>query len=266
MTGPLSRLIERWRRPVAEPSAFVVDLSPFTGPIYAIGDVHGCAAALRALLSDLRRDAENLGRPCVVILLGDVIDRGDDSAGVLDHLTLPEHLPYVTSVLGNHEQMMLAFLDAPRDAAEWLDLGGYETLRSYGLSLTRADVRSLPQRRLQQMLEAHIPEDHVRWLRSLPHAYRARINGEDVVFAHAGWDGSRADADQSVATLLWGRGQREIAPGLRLVQGHVIVDAVELADSRLRIDTGAWRGGRLTAIRLLDGHPIKLFSVQSAGG
>ena len=265
MTGSLSRLFGRWGRPAAEPSAFVFDLSPFAGPIYAIGDVHGCAYALRALMSDLRRDADSLGRRGVVILLGDIIDRGGDSAGALDHLTLPDHLPYVTSVLGNHEQMMLSFLDAPRAAAEWLDLGGYETLRSYGLSLTRDEVRALPERRLQQMLAAHIPDDHVRWLRSLPHAYRARINGEDVVFAHAGWDCSRDDSEQSVATLLWGRDQREIAPGLRLVQGHVIVDAVELAGSRLRIDTGAWRGGRLTAIRLLDGHPIKLFSVPSAG-
>ena len=264
MTSKLSRFFGRWGRPAAEASAFVVDLAPFTGPIYAIGDVHGCAVALRALLGDLRRDAESLGQPCVVILLGDVIDRGVDSAGVLDYLTWPEHLPFVTSVLGNHEQMMLAFLDAPRDAAEWLDLGGFETLRSYGLSLSRAEVRALPQRRLQQMLMAHIPEDHIRWLRSLPHAYRARINGENVIFAHAGWDCRRADADQSPATLLWGREQCEIPPGLRLVQGHIIVDGVELDGRRLRIDTGAWRSGRLTAVRLLEGHPIKLFSLQSA--
>lgn len=265
MKGFWAKLLSTRHRRETTAAAFFVDLGAFRGPIYAVGDVHGCSELLRGLLSEITDDAAKLGRTPLILLLGDLVDRGPDSAGVLDLVTEARYLPHVTSVIGNHEQMMLAFFGDPQGASEWIELGGFETLRSYGLSLTIDQVKSTQRRRLEQILAAHIPVEHMTWLQSLPHGYKAQINGETVFFTHAGYDASRSEAAQSVSTLLWGREASNDLGAIRVVQGHVIVDDIDLMARRLRVDTGAWKTGVLSAVRFLEGSPVKVLSCRYGG-
>lgn len=245
-------------------SARMIDLGRSDRAIYAVGDVHGCLAELQSMLALIDLDAARLGRKHQVILLGDLIDRGRDSAGVLDLVTRSTTEVRLNAVLGNHERMLLDFFENPKAKSGWLDLGGFETLLSYGLSLTRAELSALSLRRAQQLLEAHIPEFHISWLKGLPHGFRIYLNEQEHVLTHAGYDGARALHGQLEATVLWGRGGSDDIPGTRLVQGHVIVEKPDPLASRVLIDTGAWKTGRLTCLRLCEGHEPHILTVGSA--
>ncbi|MBC2835106.1 metallophosphoesterase [Paragemmobacter straminiformis] len=238
----------------------IVDLGRIDGPLYAIGDVHGCRALLRAALAGIRADA-GPDEPTVIVL-GDLVDRGPDSAGVLDDMTAAATAnPRTMALMGNHERMMLNFLADPPRAWDWLQQGGFETLRSYGLSLPPS--QRLNTRRLHQMLAAHIPDHHRAWLEGLAQGYRASIGGKDYLFTHAGMDGTRPIAMQREQALLWGRDVSPAPDGLCVVQGHVIVTHPHLSDGAIRIDTGAFATGVLTVLRLSSGQPPKVMSFGS---
>ncbi len=156
----LAGLLSRFRRR-GEAGVPLLPLDPTEGPVYAVGDVHGCRQLLRGLEALIRTDAAQLpGRPRIV-LLGDMVDRGPDTAGLLDDLMRPLTWATRLAICGNHEEMMLAFLDNPARNASWLDQGGYETLRSYGLALDPTTPLALPRRHLQQKLAAHLPEQSI---------------------------------------------------------------------------------------------------------
>lgn len=253
--------LDRFRRKPEPEAARIVDLGRIDGPVYAIGDVHGCRALLAMALESIRQDAQMLQAMPTVILLGDVVDRGPDSAGVLDDLTRETQGLNVTSVLGNHERMMLSFLHDPLKAWDWLQMGGFETLRSYGLSLPPAQKPNA--RRVQQMLQAHIPDAHVDWLNTLAHGYRLRANGTEYVLTHAGLDAGRAVDAQAEAAVLWGRNVAAAYRDVCMVRGHVVVEQAMVSDNLICIDTGAYSSGRLSVLRLSDG---KQPSVMSFGG
>lgn len=264
MTGFLSTLLGRLttsgpQRP-ATTAARVLDLGPVDGPVYAIGDIHGCRAELAALLDLIAQDAAASGHPPLIIPLGDMVDRGPDAAGTLDLLVRSPLRDRIRAILGNHECLMLDFLRDPHGHRDWLDLGGFETLRSYGLVLSAADVATMSRRRAQQTVTAHLPDDHVAWLHSLPHALSLRIGGQGILLSHAGYDTALPPDRQSAETLLWGRGGTDGTDALRLVQGHVIVESPDLSARRIRIDTGAWRTGRLTCLRLAAGDSPRLLA------
>lgn len=233
----------------------LLPLDPAEGPVYAVGDLHGCRRLLRGLEDMIREDAAQFaGRPRI-ILLGDMIDRGPETAGLIDDLLHP--LPWASrmAIRGNHEEMMLAFLDNPAKNSAWLDQGGYETLRSYGLALDPTTPLALPRRRLQQMLAAHLPDTHLAWLRALPAGYALALNGQTWVLAHAGCDPHRSLSDQPAGGLFWGG----VFPGpedkICLVHGHVVQSEVNIAGPCIGIDTGAYKTGKLTALRLAEGIP-----------
>ncbi|AWB50573.1 hypothetical protein HYN69_18390 (plasmid) [Gemmobacter aquarius] len=253
--------LDRFRRKPAHDSVRIVDLGRMEQPVYAIGDVHGCRALLALALDAIRQDADVLGKAPKIILLGDVIDRGEDSAGVLDDLTRVSREKMPTVVLGNHERMMLSFLRDPLKAWDWLQQGGFETLRSYGLVLSPTEKPNA--RRLMQMLQAHIPDHHIDWLQGLAHGYRLQVNAKTYVLTHAGLDAARPVEAQSEAAVLWGHNVSPEYPGLCMVQGHIVVDRPLLSDCLIRIDTGAHVSGRLSVLRLSDGRPP---SVMSFGG
>lgn len=253
--------LARLRRPVAAP-VHLVDLGEASGPVYAVGDVHGCSALLRRALAGIAQDAAAFKAPPTTILLGDLIDRGPDSAGVLDLLGKGGAGSGALNLLGNHERMMLSFAHDPMGAWDWLALGGFETLRSYGLSLPPSERGR--SRRVRQMVAAHVPDAHLDWLARLPHGYRLRIGGRDHVFTHAGLEpGLPLDA-QTEAAVLWGRNGAGAYPGLCVVQGHVVVPAAQLSDELMRIDTGAWTSGNLTVLRLSAGMVPSVLSFDIA--
>lgn len=219
------------------------------GIIYAVGDVHGCLAPLLALEQQIVADAAQFAGPHTIVMLGDYVDRGPQSAQVLDHLLEPPPPGFRRICLvGNHEAEMLSVLRGGRSAS-WLEFGGRETLRSYGI----ADDR-LRGAGLSRVMEAHIPDEHVAFLESLP----ALLETPGYVFVHAGLRPGIAVASQLFEDLIWYRddfAETYASLGSTVVHGHTIREQVLVTPGRIALDTGAFATSRLSAIRLAPGLP-----------
>lgn len=221
-------------------------------PVAVIGDIHGRADLLTELLAELARRPE--AATLRVIVAGDMIDRGPDSAAVLERLfalsQAPAPFSEVRCLMGNHERMALDFLATPEtQAARWLAHGGDATLTSFGLrglhgGGLRAGGPAFTQWR--DALLAALGAERLAWLRTLPLLWR---EGRLVV-AHAGADPNKQIIAQTERELLWGAYGRVRTPrrdGIWVAQGHVVVPAPSARDGRIRVDTGAWTTGRLSA-------------------
>lgn len=264
---PLSRIARLlWGGPRQHKGPPPARLNLADGPVYAVGDIHGCAALYRALEDRIRTVAAGMSGPARIVLLGDLVDRGPDTAGLLDYLARAADGPRRSILMGNHEEMMLAFLADPRQHRSWLEQGGFETLRSYGLALTPGDLRRLPVRRLQQILAAHLPETHLDLLRRALPLIEVEDGAQRFVLAHAGFDPARPVDRQDTRCLYWGQGGARPGPGdgLRLIHGHVIDTAPDLAASSFSVDSGAYRTGVLSAVALVSRQPPRLFHVRGS--
>jgi len=215
--------------------------------VFAIGDVHGSLGKLRSLIARCERYAD--GRPMTFIFLGDYIDRGPESAGVVDCvLDLQSRMPTrVIALKGNHEAMMLGVIDGDVPDDYWLAQGGAETLRSYGASNT-----------------GELPDQHIDWLRSL------RLSHDDGrrFFVHAGIDPEKSLDAQQDTDLFWIRepflsDRRD--HGRLIVHGHtpLMTRKPDLRANRLNVDTGAVFGGPLTAAVFGDTEIKPLAFVQA---
>lgn len=207
--------------------------------VYAIGDIHGCsdqlAALHRAVFADLA--ARPVAR-AELVHLGDLLDRGPDSAGVIRALlALPDTAPpalIAITLRGNHEQMALDAL-AGDEVGLWLDNGGAATLSSWGVAprLRPAAWAGL------------IPPSHLGFLRALPLRHRAG----DYLFVHAGVRPGVPLAAQTADDLLWIREpflSATEAFGAVVVHGHTPTHAPVVRANRVGLDTGAVMGGALT--------------------
>ena len=205
--------------------------------VYAIGDIHGCRDKLEHLHREIARDLTS--RPIassLLIHLGDYIDHGPDSAGVIERLvSVPPPAPMV-NLLGDHERMLLDALDGDRAAAtDWLWAGGNAALESWKLN------PDLPR----EAWQAALPPSHIAFLRGLKRTHRAG----DYLFVHAGIRPGVALADQTIDDLtgirqpfLW----TEQSLGCIVVHGHSASPSVVRTDTRIGLDTGAGMGGTLT--------------------
>jgi serine/threonine protein phosphatase 1 len=214
--------------------------------VYAIGDVHGCADRLAALHRLVAADARE--RPAagqtVLVHLGDYVDRGPDSAGVLDLLLSPPPVPgaEVVNLIGNHEVMMLDASDPlahPGAWEFWLDNGGEETLRSYGVEDGHPEPFAL------------VPEAHMALLRRCPLHWAAG----DYLFVHAGIRPEVPLDRQDPFDLIWIREPFLSFDGelpMVVVHGHSPAAQPAVRQNRLGIDTGACFGGALTCLVLED--------------
>lgn len=236
----------------AEDTAFSAPLSP-EQPFYAIGDIHGRDDLLAALLSQLDGEGE-AGSP--VIFLGDYVDRGPDSAAVLTRLhELALQAPdQVVCLMGNHEKMLLEFIDDPAGRGlRWLRNGGSATLASFGLAgvTDKDDAEDLMD--VADAFEGALPDGMQAWLRTLPLQWRSG----NVVCVHAAMDPARGPDDQSSRVLLWGHKDflhRVREDDIWVVHGHTIVKEPEARNGRIAIDTGAYQSGRLTAAEIRTGN------------
>ncbi len=246
--------------------------------VYAVGDCHGCLAALRGLRAAILADSAHADAEGpradrrVVVYLGDYIDRGPDSSGVIAML-IGEPLADFESVhlLGNHEAFMRGFLDGEDVAAVWMMNGGSETLRSYGLDVaaltgpgtgprTGAGPRTWPRTgagpggeppALRAALAAVVPEAHRAFLDGLALSH---VEG-DYFFAHAGVRPGVPLERQGENDLLWIREpflDSTADHGKVVVHGHSPAKQPEVRSNRICIDTGACYGGKLTALVLED--------------
>ncbi len=260
-------MIARWFGAAAE----VADTTPQerVAPwqrIYAIGDIHGRLDLLEQMVARIARDIMKFDdeRAPQIVFLGDYIDRGDNSQGVIEALrNMLVDMPDEQIVLlkGNHEAMLLEFLRTPSCGPKWFRYGGLQTLFSYGISPPpsepSADDLAEVAQKLQAAMGAHVP-----FLENLHNYWRS----DNVVFVHAGLDPSKGLTEQDEGAMLWGRsGFIDVGgySGFRVIHGHY--DAIEphLGASRICLDTGAYYTGRLTAMRFDSDETLMAVDTQA---
>jgi serine/threonine protein phosphatase 1 len=201
----------------------------------AIGDIHGCTSALRALL-----DAIAPTRADTIVLLGDYIDRGPDSKGALDLVIALAGRCRVVPLLGNHEEMLLAALSDRNALKNWLACGGVAALRSYGWA------PGGPRRALANL----IPVQHQRFLSGCRPFHETQTH----LFLHAGYVPELPITQQPGLALRWRATDALTATphcsGKVVIVGHTPQKSGEVLDLGFLvcIDTNCWRGGWLTAL------------------
>ncbi len=230
--------------------------------VYAIGDIHGRDDLLARILARIDEDLihwPGRDKP-VLVFLGDYVDRGLQSRAVVDRLLdLAETGRFDLRFLkGNHESALLDFLDNPAGGAAWLSFGGAETLFSYGVRAPALNASADDLKLAARAFAAALPGAHLAFFKSL--ALSAQIGG--FVFVHAGLRPGRMLEEQDENDLLTIRdaflNSRKRWPYV-VVHGHTPVDAVQVDDRRIAVDTGAYATGRLSAVRL-DGDTIRVLN------
>ncbi|GIK47604.1 MAG: serine/threonine protein phosphatase [Hyphomonadaceae bacterium] len=230
---------------------------------FAVGDIHGrsdCLAEMFDLLEARAEQETREGAAPVVIFLGDYVDRGPDSRGVLDLLLSGRPHGFERRYLkGNHEQAMLGFLDDPMEHRAWLLQGGAETLLSYGIQPPPpVGAREHDWIGVSQHLRARMPPEHFEFLTGL----ERYVELGDYAFVHAGVDVSRPLEQQTDEDLFWIRapflsGKRPFTH--RVVHGHTPVERPHADHRRIAVDTGAYVSGTLTAARF-EGDQVEFVS------
>lgn len=225
--------------------------TPEEARIYVVGDIHGRIDLLEDMHRQILEDAASA--PALqkkVIYLGDYVDRGDSSRAVLDLLAgnpLADLNPVYLS--GNHEQMMVAFLDDITIAGLWLGNGGDSTLLSYSVGMPSDKTGDEKLRSMQRDFRAKLPPAHLTFMRSLE-LYHIE---KDYLFVHAGIAPGIPLEEQGSQDFLWIRDEflrSKADHGYCVVHGHSIVDMPEFLPNRIAIDTGAYYSGRLTCLVL----------------
>jgi len=210
-------------------------------PLAILGDVHG--------RDDLLYRAPQPDPDAQIVFVGDYVDRGENSAAVLRLLRAS---PHIICLMGNHEEMMLRFLDAPeKHGSRWLRYGGLQTLASFGINRMSetSDAKQLAQAR--DALADAMGAELIAWVQALPSYWQSG----NVVVTHAGADPGRPMDLQDTRALRWGHPEFEKTPrqdGLCIVHGHTIVAAPVMERGRINVDTGAYATGRLTIAHITD--------------
>ena len=235
------------RKQATQPGASI----PAGMRVYAIGDVHGRLDLLKTLLGQIIADDRHREpADTQIILLGDLVDRGPESAGVVETLRLLSQSGLnIRCIAGNHEEVMLDTLANPTAemARFFYRIGGRETLLSYGLSeeeMDRLDFAQLAQR----MVEL-VPQEHIDFLNAMENC----IVIGDYAFVHAGISPYVPLENQQLKALRWIREDFLAYEGeleKTIVYGHTITDNVDFGTSRIGLDTGAYKSGKLTAMGL----------------
>ncbi len=211
---------------------------------YAIGDIHGRFDLLEMLLAELD-PARRL------VFVGDYIDRGENSAQVLRHLhaLCQQSDGQIVCLKGNHEDMLLNFLDNPADAAPiWLRNGGDQTLAAFGIAVDETDPDSVADALRQAMGQPLID-----WITELPLHWTTG----NVTAVHAALDPAISVEDQSERVCLWGHPrfrQRPRRDGQWVVHGHTIMTQPTVAQGIISVDTGAFATNQLTAAEISGGQ------------
>lgn len=221
---------------------------------YAIGDVHGEIEKLDSLLRFIREDAARRAGAHKVVFLGDLIDRGPDSRGVVERVKAMCERGEALALKGNHEELMLHAFEKTESIGVywWAENGGDETILSYARANGfKDDFRDA------------IDVEHIAWIRGLPVMIRDEERG--LVFVHGGID-PKTFPDCSDELRMWTRSraffrselwpEREETKNIIVIHGHTPTDDLqpELERRRINVDTGACFGGSLTAVVLAPGE------------
>lgn len=222
--------------------------------LYVIGDIHGRSDLLDRMVEHISRDLEaNPTNDCMTVTLGDYIDRGPVSRGVLDRLVRNPFPTDLVALKGNHEALLQAFLNDPTVAEHWRRLGGLETLHSYGVPVSKL-MMGMNYGQAATSLESTVPNEHFKFLASL----KTSIITGDYFLCHAWVRPGIPLERQSVEDLLWIRDEflnSTVDFGKIVVHGHTPSERHEVLSNRINIDTGAFATGRLTCVVLDNGEP-----------
>ena len=234
-------------RPSAAPSRSVNASAPADTRIYAVGDIHGRADLLNDITARIDDDVRR--RPIahtVEVYLGDYIDRGPDSRTVIDLLAVRLVATRAVCLRGNHEAVMEGFLEDPAILPYWEQLGGMQTLASYGIELNDENETALNVHR--RFVEA-FPRAHELFMQCLRHQFSCG----DFLFVHAGIRPDIPIEHQDINDLIWIRSEFLDSTQKHerfIVHGHTPVPHPDIRHNRINIDTCAWRTGTLTCIAI----------------
>jgi serine/threonine protein phosphatase 1 len=246
---------QRAKRQTVATSAHV----PERSRIYAIGDIHGRADLLGELHGIIRADAETAPARRVLVYLGDYVDRGLQSRGVIDMVLRNPFSDFeVVCLRGNHEAVLLDFLKDPAVGREWVQFGGAETLMSYQAGCLSSDAAHPVLVAAQEEFARRLPEDHLAFFQNLALHHEEG----DYYFVHAGVRPGVALNQQASEDLLWIRNEFlefRGSFGCVVVHGHTITEEPDVHDNRIGIDTGAFATGRLTCL-VLEGTERRFLS------
>ncbi len=242
------------------PAVFTAPIEP-NRPLYVIGDIHGRADLLSKMLdrlADIREADSDL------VFVGDIVDRGDDSALTLstikDITGNPENAAHC--LMGNHEKMLLDFLDEPTvKGARWLQYGGLQTLMSFGLRQVTERANEEVLLAARDVFAESLPKETQTWLRELP----LRFASGNVSVVHAAADPDVPVDQQSARVLLWGHNkfiEKSRSDEQWIVHGHTITEEPYAVSGKINVDTGAFATGRLTCVRI-GANEVEFFSVQA---
>ena len=235
--------------------------------VCAVGDVHGRLDLLEPALAALfriRQEAWDAGKSFAAVLLGDYIDRGPDSRGVLARLAAladSEEGRGFVFLRGNHEQEVLDLIDGKAMTRRWLEFGGVETLNSYYHRSGESFVMD-PDADLGDLITRVVPSDHIRFLRRT----QLFVVYGGYAFVHAGLNPEASLDGQTTDDMLWRRDLSDETPrhGLTVVHGHSIFQRPVVGRWQIGIDTGAFATGCLSILRL-EGASRTLIRVSRSG-
>ncbi|MGH6785821.1 MAG: metallophosphoesterase family protein [Novosphingobium sp.] len=240
----IASLRQLFRAPPAPPLPAV----PAGERVYAVGDVHGRSDLFASLIEAIDADDAMRGAArTTVVLLGDLVDRGPDSAGVIRLARDWRARRKVRLIAGNHEEMFLASFTDRETCKHFLKYGGRETALSYPIDRDAWNAADIAQ--AQALMEAHVPADDRRFLDNA----EDMIAIGDYLFVHAGIAPGVPFEDQRTSELRWIREpflSHRGNHGAVVVHGHTITRAPVLRANRIGLDTGAYQSGRLTALGL----------------
>jgi len=229
--------------------------------VYVVGDIHGRLDLLRTLHGKIRQDGETAHGDRIVVYIGDYVDRGDHSKGVIDEL-LTEPLAGFSPIYlkGNHEEALLNFLEHPEVARDWFTFGGDAAVMSYGVPVLPGALTDERLLEIQVAFRDAVPDAHLRFLSTLRLSYEIG----DYLCVHAGIDPGRPLHRQRPEDLLWIRDaflDSDKLHGKLIVHGHSITDEPDVRDNRIGIDTGAYFSNRLTCL-ILEGRTRRFLSLR----
>jgi serine/threonine protein phosphatase 1 len=216
--------------------------------VYAVGDIHGRLDLFNALITAIEAD-DSCRWPAetTIVLLGDLVDRGDDSAGVLAAARELSKRRKVRIISGNHEEMFLRCFDDIELIPHFLRYGGRETVLSY--AITPEQLADATNEEVQQLIRNSVPSQDVHFMQE----FEDQIVIGDYLFVHAGIAPGAALEDQSLKSMRWIREpflSHSGDHGYIVVHGHTIAEAPVIKKNRIGIDTGAYLTGKLTALGL----------------
>lgn len=231
--------------------------------VYAIGDIHGRRDLFEALVDAIDADdAAATAAETTIVLLGDLVDRGADSAGVVALARAWQRRRRVRILGGNHEEMFLRSFDELEMFRHFLRHGGRDTALSYGIG--RAEFLAADLEEAQQLMRDHVPPEDLVFLAG----FEDMVTIGDYLFVHAGIDPRVPLDEQRPQDLRWIREPFLSHPdshGPVVVHGHTISDEPEDCGNRIGIDTGAFMSGRLTAL-VLEGTSRRYIEAAEENG